>query len=121
MSRVLLIEKPRPHIDTSTAAVFGRLEYIFGTDDRRSSVFSTNEFISDLLERMGAMDFDHESDVLCITGSMVPTVIAAAAIVHHYGFLTVLLYNAREDAYVKRTLDPDTWMKGHTDVEENAA
>lgn len=121
MRRVFLIERPRSHIDLAKAAEFGELTYVFNPDDRRDSVFSCNGFVSSVLKRLKQLNFDTHVDVFCIAGSMVPITISAAAILCVYGHLDVLLYNAREGAYILRSLEPDVWMKGQIDVEKTGS
>ena len=121
MRRVFLIEQPRSHIDLAKASEFGELTYVFNRDDRRDSVFSCNGFVGSALKSLKQLNFDPHVDVFCIAGSMVPITISASAILCVYGRLDVLLYNARDEEYILRSLEPDVWMKGQTDVEETGS
>lgn len=114
MARVFLIEEPRANLDVSSAAAFGDLIYLFGPMDRRHSVFNPNAYASDVLAQLAHLQFDYQNDLICVTGSMVPIVLAVLTLAVSYPWLNILFYNASEGQYVARVVDPAEW-KGYSD------
>jgi len=120
MSRVFIIERPRHSIDISRAEEHGEIEFVFGDNDRRSSIFRCTNFGDEVIEKMRQMHFDHRHDMLCMVGSMVPISVALAAIVTQYPTVNVLFYHAAESRYVRKTIGQALW-KGQSHEEESEA
>jgi len=116
-SRVFVVERPRPNIDLRCAEKFGELVLLFEAEDRRCSVFHSEQYGLAVLERLRAKNFDPLLDLLCVAGSMVPVTIAIAAAVLRYGRISVLLYNAAESSYVERTIGGSSWLGDDDDSE----
>jgi len=111
MCRVFLVEPPRPNIDLSAAREHGELHYIFDVDDRRASVFHSEQFGLDVLRQLEQRRFDPRVDCIAATGSLVPVAVALAAIVCRYPRVNVLFYSANESRYVKRGIGQDEWIR----------
>lgn len=102
MGRVILIEKPKAHIDVTKASPYGDIVVLFGDHDRRSSVFHTRAYAEEVLAQLVKIDFRPNDDAFCVTGAVVPIVVGLSAALLRYGPLKVLLYNASDDKYVLR-------------------
>lgn len=102
-SKVFLLERPRT-VDYKSAKAHGEVHFVFEEDDRRASVFNTERYVEDVFEQLEYLGFDPESDSICVAGSVVGLVTAVAAIAMRYGFVNLLLFNATESAYVRRTV-----------------
>lgn len=112
MSQVFLIEEPRPGISVTPALAYGKLQCVFDSSIRRSSVFKVNEFGQQILDRLHELKFDHKNDYIVMTGSLVSIAIASIAIVCTYPYVQLLFYNATQNEYVSRTISRVDW-KGH--------
>ena len=115
MSRVFLVERPKANIDVTKAEEFGELNYVFGPDDRRCSVFRTTEFGHEVIARLETAKYDSTVDFFCIAGSMVTVAAALAAMMSRYSVVRVLMYSAPDNRYVKRTFDSSVWKGDGSD------
>lgn len=113
--RVFVPTEPKAFINLGTLAEFGDVEMILPPDVPHVSAFHTNEFAALILERLKARNFDPLVDSIALTGTLVPTSLALAAIVNRYKRVTVCLFVSQDSTYVQRTLNADVWMKGLND------
>jgi hypothetical protein len=79
------------------------VEYVFGTESRRSSIWSPN-FVVELEDRLREMQFDPEHDHVVIVGHMVNMVILTSVLVRLYGGFQALMWNAVDRNYVLRKI-----------------
>lgn len=100
-AKVFILEST--HLDTSHAAEFGEVMYIFEKDTRRASIWSV-EFQEQIITALDAAGFDAEVDYLACAGHLVPIICCLGAMLRAYGKLNVLLYNSVDRCYVKRKL-----------------
>jgi len=112
--RVFLVEAVRANIDITPAEEFGEICYIFNQNTKRKSVFKTNDFCADVLERLQVANFNSSLDLFCVSGSMVPVCVSLAAIVAEYAEgINVLFYNSIEDCYIERKVVASNWASGY--------
>jgi len=110
MPKVFVIETLRRNIDLSKANVFGEIVYVFPINSRRCGVFRHIEFGNLVLQRLLDLDFDPKEDYVCIAGAMISIVISIIAISQVYDEFSVLLFNSREDKYIKKHFDSTDWV-----------
>ena len=118
MPQVFLVEQTKRSIDVSKSGEYGEIVYVFGPDDRRSSIFQCKQFGTELLGRLTTLGFNYVKDSICIAGSIVPITVALSAMVCSYPSVNVLFYNSSESCYVQRTIGRNLW-KGNTNGVEN--
>lgn len=105
-SRVFIVEQPRRHIDTSTAALFGDLVYIFGDRDRRASVLNSEMYVADVIAQLQLMRFKPDEDYFCLAGSLIPVSQAMTALaVCGFPYVKVLLFNSSSGVYEEREIN----------------
>lgn len=80
----------------------GELVYIFGTNARRPSLFSTPELCQAIVAALESANFDANEDSLCIVGSHVLSTTAVLTIIGCYGAVNVLFYYSPDNKYVLR-------------------
>jgi hypothetical protein len=115
--RVFIVEKPKRPLDISSATKFGPIEFIFGENDRRCSVFDTDNYSVEALRILEARNFDASKDILCIVGSMVTVVITLAAILSKYSEIQILIFSASEQQYILRKVGE---KNGRSNVSEKS-
>jgi hypothetical protein len=103
-ARVFLLEPTQSNIDVSSAAEFGELTYLFKQGDARCSVFDTERYTARLKSRLQAACFDQHEDVICIAGKIACVAALCACVAGEYGAFSILLFDAHDEVYVKRTL-----------------
>jgi hypothetical protein len=83
------------------------IEYIFPAKGRRTSVFYTNEFVSEM--RAWALDNFCEGDVLVLTGKMAAVSLTMLAVSLAFpGYpLNVFLYEPHNQAYVLKVIQTE--------------
>lgn len=99
MGRVFILEEARRHLDTSSAARYGDITYLFDPGERRPSVFQVQEFVESVHAALVRKAFDPDEDSWVIVGSMLNTSIAMLALAAYATGRTVqlLLFNARAE------------------------
>lgn len=108
--KVVMVERPKKKdVDLSGLTEWGEETYLFGADDRRPGVFNPDAYVESLKNALLDLGFDSDVDCLCMTGNMLQVAFALTAAMQLYGGVNMLMYNARECAYVKKT------MKGRKD------
>lgn len=108
-SRVFLLETPKPDINVSLAEEFGTIHILFDHETRRSSVFRTNAFGREILEKLQEQEFDPTNDLICITGSLIGITVLIASLTTKYETFSVLLYSGKETRYVERRIGKEIW------------
>lgn len=103
-TRVFLIEQPRPETRLDDAKRFGQLVTVFDKDTRRTSVFNTEAYCEDLIERLEILGFDVDRDYVCVVGALVTVTVTVARIASRFGRISLLLFRANEEGYVERTI-----------------
>jgi len=101
---VFLLEATRSNIDTTKAASFGEIKYIFEQGDRRSSVFETRAYEVAIEERLNALGFDPARDIVCIAGRIVCVAVLFAVLTRLFGRFNILMFDAHDECYVMRTV-----------------
>lgn len=109
MSRVFVLEPPRPDIDISLSNEYGDLVILFDNETRRSSVFRTAAFGHEILEKLREYDFDPENDLICIVGSLIGVTVLISAAMAAYETFSVLFYSASDTKYVERRVGLEVW------------
>lgn len=105
MSRVFLVEPVRREFDLESLKDFGEITFLFQPDERRGSVFRTEEFCASILARLSREDFDPELDFFCLTGALVPVSLTLSIMSHLFGMVNVLLYNTGDENYASRKVE----------------
>jgi hypothetical protein len=85
-------------LDTSGAAAFGEIKYIYQNGEERPSIW-LDEFCSDVMDRLAAMMFDPSRDVFVFAGQLIPMTRIAAALVVEYGEVQALFWSATNRSY----------------------
>ncbi|MNU34845.1 hypothetical protein D3C71_234300 [compost metagenome] len=89
------------HHDFSSAEKYGQLVYL---TEGIIPVFKTATLMDELKEKL--VDFDHKNDVLLISGPSIANMLAAIILSRKSTHkITVLIYDAKEQKYVARTLE----------------
>ena len=101
MPRVILLEPCK--LDVTQAAKWGKLKYIFGQGERRSSIWS-EDFKHELVSALKQMDYKPLEDSLIIAGHMVPIAMLVGHLCATYGEIRTLLFNTVDRDYVLRIL-----------------
>lgn len=107
-AKVFLFEQPsNDSIDISSAAKFGRIQYIFKPVPReksRSSIWETEALGREIAEALLHRNFDPARDYLCISGHQISVAIMLATAITEYGLVKVLFFDTKDRVYVPRTL-----------------
>jgi hypothetical protein len=101
-ARVFIVESPRPTIDVTSAQRFGELVPIFGPGSRRASVFQPAEYAADVLAALADLQYDPKVDYFIMTGALLPTAVALAAIAERHREVRLLMFSSHESVYVCR-------------------
>ncbi len=107
-ARVFLIETVRRDFNLESLKEFGIVTYLYNSDERRGSLFRTEEFCQEVKARLLREQFDSEGDYFCLTGGLVPTSLALSVLSRMFPTLNLLLYNTGDDSYVCRVVNYDT-------------
>ena len=99
MSRVFLLEPT--DFDVSDAERYGDIEVMFS---RRCSVFDHRVFEDTFVERLREMKFDKRVDRFLFVGTSTPLVLITSFLIVELEWVNVLLFHARSQSYVERTL-----------------
>lgn len=106
--RVFVPEIPR-RIDVSGAKKFGKIIPIFDEQERRESIFHCEKFGLDVIRRLDELEFDHESDYLCVSGKQLLTILVVLAAATRYSQVRLLVFDAARDEYVCREINLEKW------------
>ena len=101
MARVFIIEPTR--LDTSAAADFGAIRYLFCPGDQRCSIWD-EEFASQVLAKLRLHAYDPLADYLVVAGHTVAVAQCIAICICEFKRLNVLFFSATHRNYVSRTL-----------------
>jgi hypothetical protein len=99
MSRVFLLEKT--DFDISDAKRYGDLEIMF---HQRCSVFDHFVFQDTFLRELRHRKFDKRVDRFLFVGTSTPLVLVTSFLIVELEWVNVLLFHARTQTYVERTL-----------------
>ena len=102
MARVFLVEPVRRDFDLESLKSFGEIIYLFEPDERRGSVFRTDEFCINVTARLKRARFDAVNDFFCLTGALVPTCLVMSLIANAHSTINILLYNTGDESYASR-------------------
>lgn len=100
MARVFVLERPRRHIDLTDAEEYGEITFLFGDNDRRSSIMQSNLYIADVIAALKAHSFNEEEDYFCLTGAMLPTCLGCIALaLYCQATANLLVFNSPHSTY----------------------
>lgn len=102
MQRVFFLERAMQRIDS--ARQFGRITYIFPPHVDRCSIWDTEIFCNDALDRLKELHYDPAIDFIAVTGHIIPLVSLTAALISEYDKIKVLFFNAADYSYNERIL-----------------
>lgn len=111
VAKVFIIESPKIKMDIEDAERYGELITVFDHRTRRASVFNTDAYSEDLIERLRILGYDPETDHVAVIGSHVSLAVAIAAISIKYGRINLLLFRAGEEGYVSRSLNNEQFQE----------
>ena len=100
MSRVFLPE-PAKRFNLAQAKVFGELVYLA---EQRLDPFNVELTLEILTERLSALAFNPEKDLLCMTGNTIILAYSLTAASRLFGSVKLLLFDARTSSYCERVL-----------------
>lgn len=86
-------------MDLSSLSDYGKVVELITDDERRPPIFDT-EFGNLIIKKLIDNDYDPDKDMFAIVGSLATMVIATGALVHTYGNITTLQYEASECRYI---------------------
>lgn len=116
MSRIFLLQEPKAHMDLTSLAKYGETITLFVNNEKRPSVFDTEEFGNAVLQRLEQHKFDPAIDYICVTGAMVALTTALIAITCAYDEFMILLFSSNSAQYVAKKVGFMIW--GPDDSEE---
>lgn len=99
--RVFILEPCQ--LDTSRTARFGQQVYLFGRDEKRSSIWD-NAFKAEIAAALDKYRYDPKVDYFVVVGHMVPVVIATSVLTARFGTVKVLFYSSTDRDYVPKTI-----------------
>lgn len=100
MNRVFILQQPRRRdLDLSSLNDFGQVVELITDDERRPPIFDT-EFGNMIIDKLEEANFDPRKDKFAIVGSLATMVIATGVLIHMFGNVTTLQYDANECRYV---------------------
>lgn len=109
MSRVFILQAPKAHMDLSSCAKYGDIVTLFVDQERRPSVFDTEEFGKEVLQRLEKHNFDPTVDYICVTGAMVALITGLIAIACAYDDFMILLFSSNSVQYVAKKVGFSLW------------
>lgn len=109
-SRVILVE-PNPRYDLTAAEEFGDIVYLSKTI---MTPFNTADLIRTVKERLVAMDYDPETDYVCMTGYSLTVAMFLAVAVRMFGEVKIVMFDARNSTYKERRFNTVTGDQNET-------
>ncbi len=110
MPKIFIIERPRNNIDVSKAREYGDIIYIFNSQDRRPSAWEHVQFGRMALQRLKELNFDNETDFICIVGTMLIVSVVIIAVAQHHSIFNILLFNCVTSRYEQKRFSTIDWM-----------
>lgn len=102
-NRVFLLE-PLRNLNVASAQQFGNVQYILPEDCERTSIWRTEEFARQIIDKLYSLHYVPSEDYIAVTGQIVPLAIMIAAIANEWGCFRALLFSATDHSYVERML-----------------
>ena len=103
MSRVFFVASSE-RFDTSTADQFGdKIDLL--VSEREISPFATEKLLGTLSDRLEEQSFDPAVDYVAVTGPAALVALFLAVIAWKYPKARTLMFNAKEQKYLARSLD----------------
>lgn len=100
---VYFLQEVSSNFDIQSANKFGEIRYVFKEGENRCSVFFTEAFSDEIIDKFIHLEFS-ENDYFVLTGGVVAISLTLAAIIQHFHEVSVLIYSVRDNAYVPRVI-----------------
>lgn len=101
MPRVFFVED-NPRYDISASQSYGEPVFL----SQQINVFNTEYAASVILDNLDEMDFDPETDIICLSGQVLKVALFVAMVVGTYGKVKALMFDSPSHEYRLRVL-PD--------------